>query len=183
MKKIVILLCAVIVAAFSSISAFAVSSPSGEPQEDKHTIVGIIVQGNKELADASVSLDDGEPVKTDSKGAYRLENITEGTHKLTIEKGNTKSEINFTISKGTETKFTKNADGSYSITVAQTVTSLDIPISFDTQGKATIIKVTPAGNTSPNSPITADSFGFIAAVLAIISGLALTVSYKKSHSL
>lgn len=183
MKKAIVLFVTIIIAALSSVSAFAVSSPSGDPQEDKYTIVGIIVQGNKELADASISLDDGEATKTDSKGAYRLEEVTEGAHKLTIEKGNTKSEINFTISKGTETKLTKNTDGSYSISVAQSIASLDMPISFDEQGKATIIKVSPAGNTSPNSPITADSFGYIAVVIAVLSGFLLIVSRKKSYSL
>ena len=183
MKKIAILFLAVIIAALSSLSVFAVSSPSGEPQEDKYTIVGIIVQGKKVVSDLSVSLDGGTAVKTDSKGAYRIENVTVGAHKLVLEKGTLKDEINFTITKGTETKLTKNADGSYLISVAQTIVSLDIPISFDINGKATIIKVTPAGNTSPNSPITSDVFGYAVAVIAVISGAAVLVFSKKSYSL
>lgn len=183
MKKIVILFFAVIIAVVSSISAFAVSSPSADPQEDKYTIVGIIVQDKKEVADVSVSLDGGTAVKTDAKGAYRLENVTVGAHKLTIEKETLKGEINFTVTKGTETKLVKNADGSYTISVAQTVVTLDIPLSFDAQGKATILKVTPAGNTSPNSPITGDVFGYLVATLAVVSGAAVLTLSKKSYSL
>ena len=95
MKKIVALLFALVIAVSSSVCAFAVSSPTGQQKEDKYTVTGTVKQNDKVVAGATVSIDGGITVTTDSNGAYRIENITAGSHKLVITKDGVSETVSF----------------------------------------------------------------------------------------
>ncbi len=183
MKKLAVLLFAVIIAVSSSVCAFAVSSPTGQEKEDKYVVSGTVKQNDKVVDGASVSIDNGAAVTTDDKGTYRIENITAGSHKLVVTKGDVTGTVTFVIQKGTETKYVQNADGTYTISVLQGVTTIDISLALDAQNKVTISNVNASGNASPDSPQTSDVAGYVLAIVLAVSGAAAFSFSRKAFSL
>ncbi len=180
MKKLISILTMAIIAISSSICVLAASSPSGEVKPDKFNIIG-----NAGQSVSIIVLDQGEDVKVDSNGAFRLDSVTAGEHIITFkseskELGNVKINVN----KGTETKFTSISEGNYDISVAANITT--IKINFDIKDdKIVITKVDAAGNDSAQSPETGNMSLNLLTVMLLVSfvGIVSCIFVKKRHSL
>ncbi len=184
MKKIVSLLAAFLIAISGSVCVFAAQSPGGVIKPDQFNIVGTVTQKGEKAADIIVEIGNKKDTTSD-KGAYRIEGIEAGSHTVSFKKANDElGTVSFKIAKGKTTKYVKLADGSYDITVASNVATINIDFDIKEDGTAEITKVTPAGNGSPIGPPMGDMFTNIAMLVFALSltGILVSVFFKKKYS-
>ena len=184
MKKLISLLVAILIAISGSVCAFAAQSPGGETKPDQFNVVGTVTQGDEKLTEVTIEIGD-KKVTVDDKGNYRIEGLEAGTYTATFKKGdNVLGTVTFEISKGTATKYEKLPDGSYKITVAENVFTIDIDFNVKDDGAVEIIGVTNAGNDSPVGPPMGDMMTNIAMLVLVLSlgGIAVSVFFKKKYS-
>ena len=184
MKKIISLLVAVLIAISGSVCALAAQSPGGETKPDQFNVVGTVTQGDDKVADVVIEIS-GKQDTTDDKGTYRIEEVEVGTNTITFKKGEeVLGTITAKIEKGNTTKFEKLADGSYVITVASNVATINIDFNIKDDTTVEITKVTAAGNDSPIGPPMGDAMSAVAMLVLVLSlgGIMVSVFFKKKYS-
>lgn len=184
MKKIVSLLAALLIAISGSVCAFAAQSPGGEIKPDQFNVVGTVTINDNKTHNITVTIGD-KSATTDKKGAYRIESIEVGTHTVTFTEGeNELGKVSFEIKKGSDTKFEKLPNGTYEITVASNVATINIDFKINEDGSVEITKVSPAGNDSPVSPPLGDMSATVAMFALIISfaGIMISAFFRKRYS-
>ena len=184
MKKIVSLLAAFLIAISGSVCAFAAQSPGGTPKPDQFNIVGTVTEGKEKLADVIVEIGNKKDT-TSEEGTYRIEAVETGSHTVVFKKAEQEvGSVSFKIAKGNETKYEKLADGSYDITVASNVATINIDFNIKEDGTVEITKVTPAGNDSQVGPPMGDITTNILMLVLVISlgGIMVSAFFKKKFS-
>lgn len=184
MKRLVSLLATFLIAISGSISAFAISSPGGEIKPDQFNIVGTVTKGEEKFSDVIVTIGD-KNATTNKNGSYRIEALESGDHTIYFKTDDkVLGSLRIKIEKGKTTGYEKLADGSYLITVASNIITLNIDFSINDDGVIKIIKVSPAGNDSPTSPPSGDMMPTISVLALIISftGIVICSFFKKRYS-
>lgn len=179
MKKFAVLLFSVVIAVVASVTAFAASSPSGPVIDDKYDVVGKVTGAGTGV---SVSFDDDAAKELGEDGTFRVEDITEGTHKIVFTKGDkTLDEITINVAKGTDTKAEKVSDDVYNVTVKSGVSTIYINFNVLADDDYVITNANSVGNDSPDSPPTGDYsvYAICIALMVAFSGILVSGYFKK----
>ena len=187
MKKIVALLSVVVLAFSLSFCVFAATSPSGEVETNKFTVIGTVTRGKKRLVGVKLELKpESKYSTTDSTGSFRFEKVEAGSYTLSaFENDNPIAKLVFKLAAGDKTSYKVLEDGSYEIVLEPKIGIANLSIVLDETSGMKIIEVTSNANTSKNSPKTGDVATTVCLALLLLScgGVLTTVGCKIKNSL